>query len=215
MFRIQIIAPHPVVAAYLARISSGHPKLRRLLLPPIANLELLPGPGEPFLFVVDAFGLSLEVPALVRALRVRRRGSKFLLLLPPDQGGAEQVLRLLYTGIDGVAALSNNLEEELPAALCAILEGEPWAPPGVLADYHQQISLALNQELLASASVTGRESQIVQLMIRRLANKEIAEALGITERTVRFHVSNIFAKLQIVDRQSVLPALERLQYQQT
>jgi len=215
MFRVQIVAPHPVVASCLTRIASGHPRLRRLLRPPVAGTDSLPEPDGPLLFVVDAFGQSQEVPALIRLLRVRHRGSRFLLLLPPDQGSYEQVLRLLYTGIDGVALLSDNLEWELPAAACAILDGEPWAPPRVLADYRQQMSLALNQELLASLSVTGRESQIVQLMIRRLANKEIAEALGITERTVRFHVSNIFAKLQIVDRQSVLPALEKLQYQQT
>jgi FixJ family two-component response regulator len=41
--------------------------------------------------------------------------------------------------------------------------------------------------------------------LRRLSNKEIAGILGISERTVKFHVSNVFGKLQVDNRQS-LPA---------
>src|SRR2546427_4218605 len=53
--------------------------------------------------------------------------------------------------------------------------------------------------------VLFRSSQVLQLALRHLSNKEIAGILGISERTVKFHVSNIFGKLQVDDRQS-LPA---------
>jgi DNA-binding CsgD family transcriptional regulator len=41
--------------------------------------------------------------------------------------------------------------------------------------------------------------------MRRLTNKEISSALGISERTVKFHVSNILGKLQLEDRRGLSP----------
>jgi DNA-binding NarL/FixJ family response regulator len=43
------------------------------------------------------------------------------------------------------------------------------------------------------------------LLLRRLTNKEISSALGISERTAKFHVSNILSKLQLDDRRSLFP----------
>jgi DNA-binding CsgD family transcriptional regulator len=41
--------------------------------------------------------------------------------------------------------------------------------------------------------------------MRRLTNKEISSALSISERTVKFHVSNILGKLQLQDRRGLSP----------
>jgi len=46
-----------------------------------------------------------------------------------------------------------------------------------------------------------------------LPNREIAGALGIAERTVRFHVANIFAKLRVSDRRRLLAALEKVRFE--
>jgi DNA-binding CsgD family transcriptional regulator len=51
--------------------------------------------------------------------------------------------------------------------------------------------------------ITQRESQVIELVKRRLSNKEIAEILKIKESTAKFHLSNIFSKLQ-VNRRSEL-----------
>ncbi|HYY53863.1 MAG TPA: response regulator transcription factor [Candidatus Dormibacteraeota bacterium] len=50
------------------------------------------------------------------------------------------------------------------------------------------------------ADLTPRERQILRLIAHGRSNKDIAATLGITERTVKTHVSNIFAKLQLSDR---------------
>ena len=52
----------------------------------------------------------------------------------------------------------------------------------------------------AVADLTARERQILRLIAHGRSNKEIGTTLGITERTVKTHVSNIFAKLQLSDR---------------
>jgi DNA-binding NarL/FixJ family response regulator len=45
---------------------------------------------------------------------------------------------------------------------------------------------------------------VLDLLQRRLSNKEISAALEITERTVRFHLVNIFAKMGVHDRHSAV-----------
>jgi DNA-binding NarL/FixJ family response regulator len=44
-------------------------------------------------------------------------------------------------------------------------------------------------------ALTEREAQVLQLLAQGLANKQIAAALGISEHTVKFHISAVYAKL--------------------
>ena len=50
------------------------------------------------------------------------------------------------------------------------------------------------------ARLTARESDVLELMEHGLTNRELADALDISERTARFHISNIFAKLDVSNR---------------
>jgi NarL family two-component system response regulator LiaR len=64
----------------------------------------------------------------------------------------------------------------------------------------------------ATQALTGRELAVLRLIARGLPNKQIARQLGISEKTVKTHVSNILAKLHLADRtQAALYAVrERL-----
>ena len=55
----------------------------------------------------------------------------------------------------------------------------------------------------AGTFLTARERQVLQLLMRGLANKEISSLLEISERTVKFHVSNALSKLQLEDRREL------------
>ena len=48
--------------------------------------------------------------------------------------------------------------------------------------------------------LTDRESEVLGLLSKGLANKQIAAALGISEHTVKFHVSSIYTKLNVTNR---------------
>jgi DNA-binding NarL/FixJ family response regulator len=50
------------------------------------------------------------------------------------------------------------------------------------------------------SDLTPREREVLKLIASGRANKEIGTELGITERTVKTHISNIFSKLQLTDR---------------
>ena len=53
---------------------------------------------------------------------------------------------------------------------------------------------------LSHGPLTDRESEVLGLLAKGLANKQIAVALGISEHTVKFHVSSIYAKLNVTNR---------------
>lgn len=55
-------------------------------------------------------------------------------------------------------------------------------------------------EPLARGPLTDRESEVLGLLAKGLANKQIAVALGISEHTVKFHVSSIYTKLNVTNR---------------
>ena len=57
--------------------------------------------------------------------------------------------------------------------------------------------------------LTDREDEVLELIARGQANREIATRLGISDKTVRNHVANIFNKLQVADRsQAIIRARE-------
>jgi DNA-binding NarL/FixJ family response regulator len=90
------------------------------------------------------------------------------------------------------------------------LEGQFWVPPEVLAAYVKQVRALLSAQRLPGHSLTAREIQVLQLLMRRLTNREISSALKISDRTVKFHVSNILSKLSLDDRRGLLPDNFRL-----
>ena len=55
-------------------------------------------------------------------------------------------------------------------------------------------------EPLSHGPLTDRESEVLGLVAKGLANKQIAVALGISEHTVKFHVSSIYSKLNVTNR---------------
>lgn len=99
--------------------------------------------------------------------------------------------------------LDRNWQDELPRAIRSIRKGEIWVPQAVMAAYVAQMRALLDTQLLPGHSLTAREAQVLQLLMRRLANKEISSTLAISERTVKYHVSNILSKLQLEDRRSL------------
>ena len=85
----------------------------------------------------------------------------------------------------------------------AVLEEHMWGPPRVFERYAMLSSTLAGKKRRAHGLLSSRQREIVGLLERRLCNKEIGEGLGISERTVRFHLQNVFDKLGVRDRVSV------------
>ena len=115
-------------------------------------------------------------------------------------GGDGDVRRALAAGISAYLT-KDVLHEELLNAIRAVNRGERYLPPAIqaLLDAHAPES-----------ELSAREMDVLRLIVRGLANKEIAWSLGIAEETAKNHVKKILFKLNAQDRtQAATMAIER------
>ncbi len=104
--------------------------------------------------------------------------------------------------------LKDSSPAELVQAIQQVASGEPSLEPAIarklLLELHHPPEAPLTLDPL-----TGRELEVLRLISQGLSNREIAEQLVITERTVCTHVSNILSKLHLASRtQAALYALK-------
>ena len=84
--------------------------------------------------------------------------------------------------------------------LQSLLNGQHWYVSELLKKALRNAEVVIDHREDVMAGLTRREREIASEVARGLSNKEIAALLGITERTVKAHLSNIFDKLGINDR---------------
>lgn len=92
-------------------------------------------------------------------------------------------------------------QEDIRRAIRSVGDGEAILGPGVarrLMEYFSARRLESPRD--AFPELTDRERQVLDLIAQGQPNPAIATRLGISTKTVRNHVSNIFTKLQVVDR---------------
>jgi DNA-binding NarL/FixJ family response regulator len=126
------------------------------------------------------------------------------LLLLSDEPMPDMAFLTSLSHAWGVLPLEAS-SEELLAAVNAVHAGlSVMAPPLAQAFFSQPgLGIRLPRESPQSPMLeplTEREMQVLQWLGRGLANKQIAAALGISEHTVKFHVSAIYAKLGATNR---------------
>jgi DNA-binding NarL/FixJ family response regulator len=201
---IQLVSSHPLlIRAVEETLISTRDLSTSLVTPGALHAESLSIPHSPRLFLLDACSLQTNLGPLAARLRSHSPGSKFLALLPPGGDTLTEKIRLFHWGIDGFVELHEAWQEELSQAIWSILRGQPWVPPELLLAFVTHAKTLLDAQLMHGHFLTAREAQVLQLLLRRQTNKDISSALKISERTVKFHVSNILSKLQLEDRRGL------------
>ncbi|MCH4170585.1 MAG: response regulator transcription factor [Lactobacillus sp.] len=107
----------------------------------------------------------------------------------------------VYPAIEAGAAsyiLKTSTAEEIAKAIRQTYAGESVLEPEVTTKMMNHISNQNKTELYDD--LTNREREVLQLIAQGKSNQEIADALFITLKTVKTHVSNILSKLQVEDR---------------
>jgi two-component system, NarL family, response regulator len=115
-------------------------------------------------------------------------------------GGDEDIRRALSAGIQAYLT-KDVLHDELLKAIRAVHAGQKYLPAAVAAALTAQ---------MPRPDLSAREVQVLELIVRGLANKQIAYSLNIAEHTVKNHVKNILSKLGVQDRtQAATAAIQR------
>ena len=157
-------------------------------------------------FHPDVILLDLKLPDAdgvdgVRSFASERRGIVVFTAHDTD----EDVFRAIRGGARGYL-LKGSAAAEIAQAIRQVHAGESYLSPRIAAKLVKEVTEPRRRTGLLSA----RERGVLRLVAAGLSNRQIAEALSISERTVKFHVTAIFNKLGAENRaQAVALAAER------
>lgn len=113
-----------------------------------------------------------------------------------------QVLEALQLGARGVV-LKDAVVEHLTACIRAVMQGQYWLeghPVQNLVQVLRDLSTQTAPPPRRTYGLTARELEVVALITEGCTNKDIAKTFGISEETVKRHLTNIFNKLGVGNR---------------
>lgn len=199
LIRVMIVDDHPVVRFGLAAILSSQPDMA--VAAQAANGKeavALAQRHHPDVILMDLRLPGMSGVGAIEAIRKIRPRTRFVVLTTYE--GDEDIYRALDAGAQAYLVKGSS-HIELLKAIRAVHEGRRFISPSA--------SKSLAGRPPAS-ELSGREREILELIVKGKSNKEIADALGITEGTVKWHVNLILSRLGVSDRtQAAVTALHR------
>ncbi len=188
MIRVGILAPSLALRLGLREVLRGLPDLEAAA--DAAHLQDLPPVDVLLLASADLLAeLGEDAPPV--------------LLLTDDPAEAARLADLPVWGALPLDASA----EELAAALRALAEGLWAGSPALVGPLLNRSRVPVMGDVEPVIDpLTDRERQVLQLAAEGLANKQIAAALAISENTVKFHLSSLYAKLGVTSRTEAVRA---------
>ena len=151
---------------------------------------------------VDLAILDITMPRMtgLQATReLHHRRPKLRILILSMHENEQYLYEALKAGASGYV-VKKLADRDLVEACRAVMRGEPFLYPAELtAVIRDHLSTALEPEQLRDP-LTPRETEVIKLVAESYSNRQIAEALVISEKTVERHRANILEKLGMHDR---------------
>jgi two-component system nitrate/nitrite response regulator NarL len=189
-------------------LADDHPMIRNALEVLLRGTDFeivgMAGTGEAALADVerlqpDILLLDLQMPGgtgmdCLRSLRARKSPLRIILLTAAIEDNA--LLEARDLKVQGIV-LKNSDPAYLLECLENVRAGRSWFDPELT---HRVRQLAASRGTRRRPNLAPRERQLVGFVRKGLRNREIAEALGVTEGTVKVYLHAIFEKLGVVNR---------------
>lgn len=204
MIRVMLVDDHPVVREGLTTVLQDQPEFE--VVGAAATAEAATALAERLR--PDVILLDLELPGAdgaeaLPALRAAAPGARVLIFTA--FGAEERIFGALRAGASGYL-LKGAPAEEIARAIRAVYAGGAYLDAGVAA----KVVAGARGEAARGPGLTPREREVLQAVSEGRTNGQIGRALGIAERTVKFHVGSVLEKLGAESRaQAVRIAMER------
>ena len=201
MIRVLIAEDHHVVREAIAAHLARQPDIQ--VVGQVADggeLMAAVEAARPDVLLLDVKMPGLNAPQATRALISAHPDLKILVLSAHKREA--YVLGLLRAGASGYM-VKDDPPETLALAVRAVARGEVWLSP-------QVAGMVVEQGEGEEPPLSPREMEVLRLLARGYSNAQIADELGITERTVKNHAGRIYGKLGVGSRmEAVLHAVRR------
>lgn len=158
----------------------------------------------------DLLLLDLAMPGVsgfsgLMSLRAEFAGLPIVVVSASDDGGT--IRRALELGASGFISKSSGLDD-IRAGVQAVLDGDIWAPEGQVPVAEDDPSVSELLERLRT--LTPQQSRVLAMLGQGLLNKQIAYELGVSEATIKAHVSAILLKLNVDSRTQAVIKLSKI-----
>jgi two-component system, NarL family, response regulator len=179
----------PIVRHGLAALINRRPDMRVVA-------EAANGPEAVEKFVAESPDVGLlalrppRIDGVEAVISICRKVPSARLVIFTACQGEEDIYRALRAGAYGYLFKDAPLSE-LIQCIRSVGEGRRWIPPAVAARLGKRV---------ADKALTARESEVMRELTSGKSNKEIGNALNITEATVKVHITHILEKLKVTGR---------------
>jgi DNA-binding NarL/FixJ family response regulator len=200
-----LLAFHPLVLSEFERLLSTHPVSvhpKRLDSDLIADPAKLQVPKSS-VYVVEAHAHRPTTEALVVGIIAKQPAARVIVVAEKfEQAGAYPLLRL---GAKGLLSFAES-SAQLAAAVLEVAGGGFWVPRALLSSFVDETISSVRRPRgpVGPARLSRREKEVLDALLENLSNKEIASKLNMSERTAKFHVSNLLAKYGVRRRADLI-----------
>ena len=202
--RVLVVDDHPIVREGLVAVLDDQPDFAVVGAAGSAAEALdLAARSQPDVVLLDLELGAEDGVALVSRLAQVSPATQVIAFTAYDTD--ERVLGAIHAGAKGYL-LKGAPVEEIAEAVRAVYAGGSALAPRVAAKLVAAMSATGGAPGARRTRLTDREREVLRLVAQGQANKQIAHALSIAERTVKFHLSSLFRKLD-VDNRAQLAAL--------
>ncbi len=196
---------HPLVLPEFERLiadASLRLTARRLEANRIPDFENLSVP-KASVYVVEAHPQLPVTEAVVTGIHARQPSARVLVL--GERFADHTAFALLRLGIKGLLTYA-EAARTLLTALQTVTEGGLWVGRALLSRFVDSALCTVPLRVYATGfeGLTRRERQVLEAVLDNLSNKEIARRLHMSERTAKFHVSNLLVKHGVRRRADLL-----------
>lgn len=203
--KVCLLSPHPLVLVEWERLlapSGLEVQVQRIDVALMASLGKQPLPPAE-VFVTDAYASRQTTESLVAAIQQSSPAGRQLIVA--EKLSEAHMFPLLRLGAKALLSYA-EAHERLPQAVAAVAAGGFWVPRELLARFIETNLLPPRGRFAPSGpgALSQRERQVLDAVLENLANKEIADKLHITERTVKFHVSRLLEKFGVRRRSDLI-----------
>lgn len=206
VLHVCVLSPHPLVLSEFERVLAD-PRFKTIS----KHLESTLGPDlrhlpipKSTVYVVDAHVAKPAAGALLSNILDTYAEARIIVVA--EKFDATESYSLLQMGAKGLLSYT-EAREQLPRALPLVASGGFWVPRSVLSGFVDSVLAGSHTRRLkvdAAADLSRRETEVLNSLLENLANKEIGSKLNISERTVKFHVSNLLNKFGVRRRADLI-----------
>lgn len=200
-----LLSPHALALGEFERHLSPH-KFRPLARPLESFLAAAPRRlrvPRAEVYVLDAAGAWPAASSLASAILDRYPAARVLVVA--ERFSEPAAFPLLRLGAKGLLRYA-EVRGRLARAVEIVATGGYWVSRALLSRFVDWILSRVRARRMpsAAAGLSRRERDVLEVLLENLSNKEIATKLGISERTVKFHVSNVLAKFGVRRRADLI-----------